>query len=137
GPVPVCTPLTDPPGHSRDKSEAVPLAASCDMHVCDAIGRAGQVWSKKNTARSCMCRRNGVTASAVYLQYPVCEDRPEHMTAREYAASLIEGRMEGADRIAALYGADEHCLQATLVNFVSELIAERQPYEPPMLADAI
>lgn len=134
-PEPEPQPEQPGPAHEPVVSEA--LVASCDMLVCAALGKAGQVWRKKKTARTSMCRRNGVTARAVYLQYPVCEDRPEHMTAREYAVSLIEGRMEGVDRIAALYGADEHCLQATLVNFVSELIAERKPYEPPMLAEAI
>lgn len=133
--VPATEPVSEPATSGPVVSEA--LVASCDVLVANALGKAGQVWRKKKTARNTMLRKQQVDPRAVYLQFPVCEDRPDNMTAREYAASLFEGRLQGVDRIAALNGADEHCLQATLVNLVAELIAERLPYEPGMLTDTL
>lgn len=111
------------------------LVAACDVLVCGALGRAGATWRKRKRAR--INASKGTDTQALYLAHNIVADRAPNETPAEHAESLFGGRFSGVDRVAALYGADADCLQASLVRYTSNLLVDRRPHHPERLAEVV
>lgn len=129
-------PATSPESNTTpDTGVSAGLIAACDVVVAAALGRAGAAWRKARRSRHTKTR--DVDAPALYLEHTLTADRAPHETPAEHAEKLFGGRFAGVPRIAALHGADESCLQATLSHYVTTLIVERRPHHPDTLADVV
>jgi hypothetical protein len=135
---PTPTPASAAPTPALEPSSPVvshALVAACDVVVCGALGRAGAAWRKRQRSRVAATR--GIDTQAIYLEHSLTADREPHETPHEHAEKLFGGNFAAVPRIAALYGANPSCLQATLCRYVTSLIVERKPHNLDRLADTI
>lgn len=128
---------TRAPSRTADAAEEpeVPmtLVAACDIHVAQALARAGSAWRRKKKQRLVHEKDEAVS---LYLKHAITADRDSVQAPREYAMQLA-GDLNGISRTAQLHGADPDCLYNSVMMFVSDLIVERTPYDQNNLAAAI
>ena len=107
------------------------LVAACDVIVAGALGAAGSRWRRARRPRHNQCR--GLDTQALYLRYPIADDRPPDTAPHAYATALVADRFGGVARVAALHAADPECLHTTLTAYVAGLLVAQRPHHPDQL----